>query len=85
MLCTKWQIWKPPYPGCGLGFEFQIRNVGSERSFPIYFGTTMMTEPVVFPVGGLKDNFTLEVVALIYDCIGDFYRLIEIVTVSQFL
>ena len=42
-----------------------------------------MRNPVVFPVGDVSQGLLLEVVAWIIDSIGDYYQLVQNVTVSS--
>ncbi len=70
--CAKWQEWRPLDPNNKLFYEYLIRTqIGSSRTFPIFYGYTMITEPTVFPVGDVNQNFTLEVQVNIIDSVGD--------------
>lgn len=79
--CLGWLEWQPPGP-FDLEYFFHVRQIGSLRIFPVFFGTQPVSSPVAFPVGSLTENFTLEAVIRIYDSVGDYAEFVISVNVS---
>ena len=80
--CENWLAWRAP-PNTTLEYDFRIRAPGTPAAtaFPFFFGSENMRIPVSFPVGVVAKEFQLEVAAWIIDTLGDYYELIETVTV----
>ena len=66
-----------------LKYEYRVRQLGRKGSLLFYFGKNASSSPVVFPVGNYKEAFLDECVLLVYDSLGDYWKLTQMVTVSQ--
>ena len=80
-MCEDWKEWQGDARS-KLKYEYRVRPLGSKRSLLFYFGHEASSNPAVFPVGNYRENFYDECVLLVYDSIGDFWELIQLVTVN---
>lgn len=74
MECTGWVEFQQTAATSQLTYDFRIRTPGSVRSFPVFFGVNVRSDPCLFPVGLFEQDFALEVVIHIGDRLGDIYK-----------
>lgn len=74
MECAEWQEFQQTVETSILSYDFRIRQPGSIRSFPVFFGVNVRSDPCLFPVGLMDMDFALDVVIHIADRLGDIYK-----------
>ena len=78
-----WKEWRSDNPDAKIRFEYRVRQKGYRRSYLLFFGIQLVTDPVVLPVGNPDDDFRNEVVIYIMDSIGDYeIHIIEVKVVG---
>lgn len=73
---TKFQIncsgWREFYTSTGhLTYEYRIQQKGSRRANLLFYGDLTTPPEIFFPVGSPTDNFAADLIAYIYDPLGD--------------
>ena len=81
--CTKWLEWHPPKGGFVLQYYYYVRQVGSVRLFPVFFGNKPLSSPMAFPVGRADLGFALDTVIRIFDSVGDYTEFVNQAVVSR--
>lgn len=64
-------------------YIFYVRQLGSIRLFPVFFGAQSTTPELILPVGTSWEEYGLDAVIRIFDSVGDYAEFVFLVKVSS--
>ncbi len=81
VVCPEWKEWEPSRPDVTLKYEYRVKPKGGNRAMLFYYGDNSLSTQSMFPVGNIMQGLKNEVELYIVDSIGDYMRVIYVVTV----